>query len=166
MLRILTIFGAAFLASFFVRGPQRGSNPEAEYIDAQFQAAIGDVPALAWVLPDRSIAAQNRSPVIAIYSRAETLEEARFRVSLAPETIPSFVREHHVACDVPLEQQPALSLYDSSLKLDNPNPQVLSTSKALPGIKAGFRRAVLSEEAGREVWAKMQPESSQQPRSS
>jgi len=139
---------------------------ESKYIDEQFRAALNESPKMAWVLPDGTVAAQDHASKIVIYSWASTVEEVHRRSSLSPERTIEFRKKHHVACDVsPDEKPPNFSLYNSTIRVAGRNPQVFYTLKPLPGVKAGFRRFPLDDQAKQEVWKRMKPTAPEQPRS-
>lgn len=139
-----------------------------EYVFIQFHALLGEFPKLAWILPDGTVAAESNSPEVLVYSGLPTIEVAKLRQKLAPDETLKFVDKHRIACDAHLAQNPpAFSLYSSALKvLAEYNPQVLFTSKALKGMKAGFQRGSLDDRLAAEVWKRMMPESPRQLRSS
>jgi hypothetical protein len=138
-----------------------------EYVYTQFRVAAGEFPNLAWALPDGTVATDSGSSEIAIYSAAPIIEVVKRRRTLPPKMTLEFAKQNKIACDVRLEEKPpAFSLYTSTLRLANRNPQVLFTSKILPDVKAGFQRVPLDDQLGSEIWKKMNPTSANQPRNS
>ncbi len=158
MIRHLTIAAAALLLAISASLAQDETDLQSMYIDSQFQAAVGEIPRLAWFLPDGTIAAQDRSPDIVLYSRSERVQPAHLRISLSPEEIRRLRPKYHVACDVSVQEElPVLSIYTSLARPAGENPQVLSTGRPFPGLVAGFRQETLRGRAAVEVWKKMQP---------
>lgn len=137
------------------------------YIDAQFQAAIGEPPKLAWFLHDGTVAAQHQSPDIVLYSRWDKAQAAHVKSSLSPEGIAALRPKEHVACDVSMQgEPPMMSIYTTLARPVGSNPQILSTSRALPDLEAGFEQAPLHGRAEMEVWKEMRPADRDQPRQS
>jgi len=137
------------------------------YIDAQFQSAIGELPKLAWFLPDGTIAAQDTSPSILLYSRSNTVHPAHLRETLSQDEIAKLGPKYHVACDAMVKgEQPVVSIYTALAHSSGDNPQILSTSKAMPELQAGFEQVPLRGRAETEVWKQMQPSDANQPRRS
>lgn len=164
MIRHLTI-AAAFLLAISNAPGQDETDLQSRYIDSQFQAAIGELPRLAWFLPDGTIAAQHRSPDIVLYSRSDRTQPGHLRIALSPEEIKQLRPKHHVACDLPAAvEEPVLSIYTSSAHSTGQNPQLLTTSSAFPGLQAGFQQVALRGRAAAEVWKQMQPADANQPR--
>jgi hypothetical protein len=156
-------FLVAVLATVLSASSRPQADNDSEYINHQFRAAINELPKLALVLPNGTVAADSQSPEIVVYSSAPTVDKTRLRVTLTPEKTLEFAKRNHVACDVPLyEKPPSFSLYDSAIKQFVGNPQVLHTTKLLPGVKAGYRLLPLEDALGNEVWKKMQPKSPEQ----
>ena len=158
MLRCLAIFGTALLLATSSSRSQDGPEKESRFIDSQFQAAIGEIPQLAWLLPDHTVDAQSRAPDIFLYSSARTVERAELRAVLSQVEIELEPQRHHVACDLILEQKPpVLSVYTSTEKLAARGRQLLFTTKQIPEVQGGFAQCPLSGKAATEVWKRMNP---------
>jgi len=139
---------------------------KSKYIEERFRTALKESPKMAWVLPDGTVAALDNASKIVVYSWASTVAEGYRRAFLSPERTLQFRKKHHVACDVSPDEKPQrFSLYNSTLRVANRNPQVFYTLKPLPGLKAGFRRSSLDGHANQEVWKRMKPTAPEQPRS-
>jgi hypothetical protein len=165
MIRHLAIAAAALLLAISASPGQDETDLQSRYIDSQFQAAIGELPRLAWFLPDGTIAAQDRSQDIVLYSRSERTQPAHLRASLSPEEIKELRPKHHVACDILVQgEEPVLSIYTTQARSTAQNPQVLSTGRRFPDLVAGFQQVALRGRAATEVWKQMQPTDANQPR--
>src|SRR5712691_206291 len=168
MVQFLVII-SSFL--YLALGPTTGQDKQereklnAEYVYTQFRVAAGEFPKLAWALPDGTVATDSSSSEIAIYSAAPIIEVVKRRTTLPPKMTLEFAEKNRIACDAHLQEKPpSFSLYRSTLRAVNGNPQVLSTSRPLPGAKVGYRRAPLDDRLGKEVWPILRPKSPNEPR--
>ena len=162
-----TILAAAVLLAIPASSGQDESDRLSFYIDSQFQAAVGELPKLAWFLPDGTVAAQDTSPSILLYSQGDRAQPAHLKITLSQEEIAALRPKYHVACDVMSQgEQPTVSIYTTLAQPVGANSQLLSTSKALPSLEAGFEKVPLRGHAESEVWREMQPADASQPRQS
>jgi hypothetical protein len=165
MIRRLALASAAMILAMPATGRQDQTDLFSSYIDTQFQATIGEVPRLAWFLPDGNVVAQDTSPSIVVYSRSSTAHIAHLRNTLTQTEIAELRKTPHVACDLAPEGDPAVaSVYSTLARPDGLNPQILSTGKLLPGLQAGFEKMPLRGRAESDVWKEMQPADASQPR--
>lgn len=162
--RLPLAFAAILLAMPASRG-QDQTDLFSSYIDTQFQAAVGEVPKLAWFLPDGNVVAQDTAPTIVVYSRSGTAHLAHLRNTLSQTEIAALRKTPHVACDLAPEGDPVVaSVYTTLARPDGMNPQILTTAKLLPGLQAGFEKMPLRGRAESDVWKEMQPSDASQPR--
>jgi len=167
MLTRHAILAAALLLAVSTLAGQDETDRQSFYIDAQFQAAVGELPRLAWFLSDGTVAAQNHSEDIVLYSRWDRTQPAHVRVPLTPEQIGDLRPKEHVACDVSMQNEPpVMSIYATLAHPTGLNPQILSTSSRFPGLEAGFEQAPLRGRAESEVWKAMEPANENEPRRS
>jgi hypothetical protein len=167
MLRRTIILAAAALVATAASSGQDESDRLSFYIDSQFQAAVGELPKLAWFLPDGTVAAQDTAPAILLYSHGDRAHPARLKGALSQSEIAALRPKYHVACDVmSLDELPTVSLYTTLAQPAGTNPQLLSTTKALPSFEAGFEKVPLRGRAETEVWKEMRPVDANQPRQS
>jgi len=165
MNRRLTIALLALLLTATASPGQDETDRLSFYIDTQFQATIGELPRLAWFLPDGAVAAQNTSSDIFLYTRSKKAQPAHLRDTLTQIEAAALRPKQHVACDLaPSGEQSVVSIYTTLARPTGTNPQVLATSKALPDLEAGFEQAPLRGRAESEVWREMHPMDADQPR--
>ncbi|HUJ40646.1 MAG TPA: hypothetical protein VLW54_08880 [Candidatus Acidoferrales bacterium] len=157
------ILGAALLVAISALAGQDETDPASFYIDSQFQEALGELPRLAWFLPDGTVAAQYRAQDIVLYSRWDRPQAAHWKASLTPEQIAGLRKNQIVACDVTDKgEPPELSTYTALAHPAGLNPQVLSTRNRFPGLETGFQQAPLKGRAAEDVWKAM--EAAKEPR--
>ncbi len=167
MLRHFAILGAALLIAHVPTSGQDETDRLSAYIDTQFQTTIGELPRLAWFLPDGTVAAQDSSPSIYLYTRSNRAQPAHLRDTLSQIEMAALRPKQHVACDLaPNGEQTVVSIYTTLARAGGNNPQILSTSKALPDLVGGYDQAQLHGRSSDEVWKEMQPASADQPRQS
>jgi hypothetical protein len=165
MIRRLALLAAVVLAAALSSPGQLDPGEKPEYVDEKLQAALNGLPQLAWVLPGGTVATEGRAPVVHLYSRSNAVEVARLQSTMTAAKVLVFRNEHHVACDVPFdEEKPVLSLYASTVKQAAGNPQVLATASEWAGVQMGFEHGALAGAAAKEAWKRMEPKSPQQPR--
>lgn len=134
-----------------------------EYVYKQLHVALGEFPKLAWVLPDGTVATESVASQIAIYSTSPIVEIAKRRQTLSPDETVKFAERNRIACDAYLQEKTSIfSLYSSSVKARDDNPQVLFTNNTPAGAGAGFSTSPLIDDLGAEVWRRMQLKSPKQ----
>ena len=159
------ILGAAVLLAVSALAAQDETDRASFYIDSQFQAAVGEVPRLAWFLADGTVAAPYRAQDIVLYSRWDRTQAAHVRETLTPEQIADLRPKEHVACDVAMKAEPpVMSVYSTLAHPAGLNPQVLSTSSRFQGLEAGFEQVPLKGRAAEEVWKALEAAKSNEPR--
>ncbi len=167
MLRHFAILVAALLLALPAAFGQDETDRLSAYIDTQFLSTIGELPRLAWFLPDGTVVAQDTSPGIFLYTRSNKPQLAHLRDTLSQIEMAALRPKQHVACDLaPNGEQTVASIYTTLAHAAGNNPQVLSTSKVPPDLEGGFEQATLRGRAETEVWKEMQPASADQPRQS